>query len=154
MSKLKAQPRGRAVKFVATRNSRAELSWWSNRLLHIVPRPMSALAAELLPITDAIVAYTDASGLGLGVYVPGPGLWTFMHVPERFAVNPAAHTDSVISVGSTLIEVAAVVTWIPGLSNVVADPISRGNFAAFRAIVPSAATLPFPCPGSPFDAIP
>ena len=121
VSKLKAQPRGRAVKFVATRNSRAELSWWSNRLLHIVPRPMSALAAELLPITDAIVAYTDASGLGLGVYVPGPGLWTFMHVPERFAVNPAAHTDSVISVGSTLIEVAAVVLALMTFQDLWAD---------------------------------
>ena len=45
-------------------------------------------------------------------------------------------------------------TWIPGISNVVADPISRGNTAAFRAIAPSAAILPCPCIGSPFDAIP
>ena len=210
-SKLKSQPRGRAAKFIATRGTRAELSWWSNRLLHVVPRRMSALAAELLPATDAIVAFTDASGLGLGVFVPGTGLWAFMKVPARFAVNPAVHVDSVIAVGSTLIEVAAVVlaimtfqdlwadrlvvvncdnsgavgvftrrhsaneltgamltfavdlctsrnitlrlSWIPGTTNVVADPISRGNTAAFRAIAPSAAILPCPCTGSPFDVI-
>ena len=212
VSKLKARSRGRAVQFVATRNSRAELSWWATRLLHVVPRPMAALAAELLPNPDAIEVFTDASGLGLGVFVPSSGLWTFLRVPVRFAVNPAVHTDSVISVGSTLIEVAAVVlalmtfqdawtghhvhvnsdnsgavgvfkrrhssnentgamltfavdlcttrniclrlSWIPGSTNVVADPISRANFAAFRAIAPSAAASPSPCSGSPFDSIP
>ena len=56
---------------------------------------MAALAAELLPNPDAIVAFTDASGFGLGVFVPSSGLWTFLRVPERFAVNPAVHSDSV-----------------------------------------------------------
>ena len=44
-----------------------------------------------------------------------------MHVPERFAVNPAAHTDSVISVGSTLIEVAAVVLALMTFQDLWAD---------------------------------
>jgi len=212
VSKLKPRSRGRAVLFVATRHTRAELSWWLTRLLRVVSRPMAALAAVLLPNPDAIEVFTDASGLGLGVFVPSSDLWTFLRIPDRFAVNPAVHTDSVTSVGSTLIEVAAVVlalmtfqeawsgrhvhvnsdnsgavgvftrrhssnentgamltfavdlcttrniglrlSWIPGSSNVAADPISRSNFAAFRAIVPSAAALPTPCSGSPFDAIP
>ena len=109
VSKLKARSRGRAALFVATTDSRAELSWWLARLNHVTPRPMAALAAELLPCPDAIAAFTDASGLGLGVFVPSSGLWAYMRVPARFAVNPAVHSDSVTSVGSTLIEVAAIV---------------------------------------------
>ena len=135
-----------------------------------------------------------------------------MEVSDRFAVNPTSHVDAVVAVGSTLIEVAAIVlaimtfqlvwqnqsvhihsdnsgavgvftrrhsssaligsmltfatdlcsaqnisihvSWIPGVTNVFADPISRANFAAFRLAAPGEAISPTPCVGSSFATIP
>ena len=209
ISKLKAPGRGRSAQFVVSRNTRAELHWWLLNLAQVIPRPLSALAAELQPAKDAIRVFTDASGLGLGVYVETTGAWNYMRIPADFEVNPDTHSDTVTAVGSTLIEVAAIVfaimtftevwqdqnvtihtdntgaagvfqrrhsssaaigsmltyavdlctlhninvhvMWIPGVSNVIADPISRGNFAAFRLAAPGAAPYPTPCMGSPFN---
>ena len=211
ITKLKAPVRGRAVPFVATRYTRAELSWWHTRLSSVTPRRLVSLAAELLPTPDAVNVWTDASGTALGAFVPSTGAWTFLSVPPNFAVNPTEHSDTIVAVGSTLIEVAAIVlalttfgegwhdrhvhihcdnsgavgvftrhhsssanigamltfavdfctarnitvhaTWIEGVSNVIADAISRANWAAFRLAAPEANTHPTPCGASPFLAM-
>ena len=212
ITKLKTPARGRASTFVASRHTREELSWWSSRLRSVTPRLMSALAAELLPASDAVQAYTDACGNGLGVFVVDSGDWTYLPVPEKYRINPDAHSDSVIAVGSTLIEVAAIVlaimtfkdawqdrnvhihsdnsgavgvftrrhsssaaigsmltfavdlcsarnisvhvSWIPGVTNVIADAISRAELVTFRQEAPQAATCNTPCQGSPFAVLP
>ena len=212
ISKLKTRSRGRATAFISSRYTREELTWWNHRLRNVIPRPMAALAAELVPAPDAIQVFTDACGEGLGVFVASSGAWTYMEVPALYRISPDAHTDAAVAVGSTLIEVAAVVlaimtyqhtwenqnvhihsdnsgtvgvfakrhsssaaigsmltfavdlcsarnitihvSWIPGVTNGIADPISRANFAAFRLAAPWAADFPTPCTGSPFTAIP
>ena len=196
---------------IISAGARKELHWWKLRLTNPSPRPMSALAADNLPLADSLDIYTDASGTGLGVYIPLWGYWTFMSIPAKFQIAPHKHTDDPSSSGSTLIEVAAILlavttfqslcacsnihvhcdnsgavaifqrhhsssprigamltaavdiatsrninirtSWIPGSTNTIADPISRSNWPAFRALAPHAHHLPSPAPSSPFDVI-
>ena len=49
--------------------------------------------------------------------------------------------------------IALRVSWIDGASNIVADPISRANFSAFRAAAPHANALATICGVSPFLAM-
>ena len=196
---------------IMSAGARKELHWWKLRLTNPSPRPMSALAADNLPLAGSLDIYTDASGTGLGVYIPLWGYWTFMSIPTKFQIAPHKHTDDPSSSGSTLIEVAAILlavttfqslcacsnihihcdnsgavaifqrhhsssprigamltaavdiatnrnihirtSWIPGSTNTFADPISRSNWPAFRALAPLAQRLPSLAPSSPFDVI-
>ena len=196
---------------ITSRGMHVELGWWLARVSSIKPRSMAALAAELLPLRDPIIAFCDASGTGLGVFLPHSGEWTFMIIPTHFQISPTTHTDNSVTTGSTLIEVAAIllaistfhhvfagrqvhihsdntgavgafgrshspsprignmitaaisiaithnfvfrVSWIPGVSNTIADPISRANWSAFRVAAPSALPLPHIPIRSPFDSI-
>ena len=49
--------------------------------------------------------------------------------------------------------IALRVSWVPGVSNTVADPISRSNWRAFHARAPRANRLPTPASSSPFDIL-
>ena len=109
ISKRKSPSRGRALLFVAKRHTRKELAWWHARLANVTPRSMSSLAAELLPDPASIAVYTDASGLGLGIFVASTGEWAYMPIPTDYVVNPSVHSVDVVAVGSTLIEVVAIV---------------------------------------------
>ena len=196
---------------VTSRGMHEELRWWLLRVSSIKPRPMAALAAELLPLPNPTFVFCDASGTGLGVFLPHSGEWTFMVIPAHFQISPITHTNKSESTGSTLIEVAAIllaistfhhvfaggqvqiysdntgavgafgrshspsprignmitsaisiatthnfvlrVSWIPGVSNTIADPISRANWPAFRVAAPSALPHPHIPVCSPFDSI-
>ena len=199
------------AKAIISKGAREELRWWASRLTNPLPRPMAALALDGYPLADSIDIYTDASGRGLGVWIPSTGAWTFSVIPECFQISPSRHSDDPSSSGSTLIEVAAILlavitfqdlfaganvhvfcdnsgavsvfqrhhsasprigamltaavdvssarlsnlrfSWIPGASNLIADPISRFNWHLFNSRAPNANRSPTPNPLCPFHVL-